>query len=116
MWLDFNSIRVLNVYAFEKHTGCKTKHPNNHIYFQRRFIRKFWNLGTLQKLCCLMWSKLYQPESFSHMERSNLFHLHVFCIFFRLSKSSIFNCLRSESFQPAVQELQRMYAKEDCFF
>ncbi|KAL0646560.1 hypothetical protein Bca4012_044851 [Brassica carinata] len=36
-----------------------TKHPNNHIYFQRRFIREFMNLGTLQKLCCLMWIKLH---------------------------------------------------------
>jgi len=25
---------VLNAYAFERHAGCKTKHPNNHIYFE----------------------------------------------------------------------------------
>ncbi|CAA3027009.1 Hypothetical predicted protein [Olea europaea subsp. europaea] len=25
---------VINAYEFEKHAGCKTKHPNNHIYFE----------------------------------------------------------------------------------
>jgi ribonuclease I len=25
---------VLNAYEFERHAGCKTKHPNNHIYFE----------------------------------------------------------------------------------
>lgn len=24
----------LNAYEFERHAGCKTKHPNNHIYFE----------------------------------------------------------------------------------
>ena len=26
--------KVLNAYEFERHAGCKTKHPNNHIYFE----------------------------------------------------------------------------------
>lgn len=26
-------IQSLNAYEFERHAGCKTKHPNNHIYF-----------------------------------------------------------------------------------
>lgn len=30
MWL----YKVLNAYEFERHAGCKTKHPNNHIYFE----------------------------------------------------------------------------------
>lgn len=25
---------MLNAYEFERHAGCKTKHPNNHIYFE----------------------------------------------------------------------------------
>jgi ribonuclease I len=25
---------VLTAYEFERHAGCKTKHPNNHIYFE----------------------------------------------------------------------------------
>ncbi|XP_023532225.1 uncharacterized protein LOC111794439 isoform X2 [Cucurbita pepo subsp. pepo] len=26
--------KMLNAYEFERHAGCKTKHPNNHIYFE----------------------------------------------------------------------------------
>ncbi|KAE8657864.1 auxin-induced protein 5NG4-like [Hibiscus syriacus] len=29
-----NSSKVINAYEFEQHAGCKTKHPNNHIYFE----------------------------------------------------------------------------------
>ncbi|KAJ6772818.1 AUTOIMMUNE REGULATOR [Salix koriyanagi] len=28
------SNKVLNAYEFERHANCKTKHPNNHIYFE----------------------------------------------------------------------------------
>ncbi|KAK7279439.1 hypothetical protein RJT34_24492 [Clitoria ternatea] len=28
-----NFSKVINAYEFERHAGCKTKHPNNHIYF-----------------------------------------------------------------------------------
>ncbi|KAK4776190.1 hypothetical protein SAY87_024151 [Trapa incisa] len=27
---------VINAYEFERHADCKTKHPNNHIYFENR--------------------------------------------------------------------------------
>lgn len=30
----FFLVKVLNAYEFERHAGCKTKHPNNHIYFE----------------------------------------------------------------------------------
>lgn len=26
-------LQVINAFEFERHAGCKTKHPNNHIYF-----------------------------------------------------------------------------------
>ncbi|KAI3453710.1 hypothetical protein Pfo_010373 [Paulownia fortunei] len=26
--------KAINAYEFERHAGCKTKHPNNHIYFE----------------------------------------------------------------------------------
>ncbi|KAI9072758.1 hypothetical protein K1719_045250 [Acacia pycnantha] len=29
-----NYSKVLNACEFERHAGCKTKHPNNHIYFE----------------------------------------------------------------------------------
>jgi ribonuclease I len=28
------TLQSLNAYEFERHAGCKTKHPNNHIYFE----------------------------------------------------------------------------------
>jgi ribonuclease I len=28
------AVQVLNAYEFERHANCKTKHPNNHIYFE----------------------------------------------------------------------------------
>ena len=31
---DFCTVQVLNAYEFERHANCKTKHPNNHIYFE----------------------------------------------------------------------------------
>lgn len=31
---DCNLSIALNAYEFERHAGCKTKHPNNHIYFE----------------------------------------------------------------------------------
>lgn len=27
-------LQVINAYEFERHANCKTKHPNNHIYFE----------------------------------------------------------------------------------
>ncbi|MFS7972147.1 putative Jas TPL-binding domain, ribonuclease T2, His active site 2 [Helianthus anomalus] len=29
-----NHTKALNAYEFERHAGCKTKHPNNHLYFE----------------------------------------------------------------------------------
>ncbi|KAK4778326.1 hypothetical protein SAY87_018513 [Trapa incisa] len=31
---ECNYSKSLNAYEFERHAGCKTKHPNNHIYFE----------------------------------------------------------------------------------
>lgn len=31
---DCKLLKVINAYEFERHAGCKTKHPNNHIYFE----------------------------------------------------------------------------------
>lgn len=30
---DCHLSKIVNAYEFERHAGCKTKHPNNHIYF-----------------------------------------------------------------------------------
>ncbi|KAM7263602.1 hypothetical protein ACFE04_001285 [Oxalis oulophora] len=29
-----NFSKVINAFEYERHAGCKTKHPNNHIYFE----------------------------------------------------------------------------------
>ena len=36
MWslTNITFLKVINAYEFERHAGCKTKHPNNHIYFE----------------------------------------------------------------------------------
>lgn len=31
---DTLQYQALNAYEFERHAGCKSKHPNNHIYFE----------------------------------------------------------------------------------
>ncbi|KAL3833493.1 hypothetical protein ACJIZ3_008229 [Penstemon smallii] len=31
---DCKLSKSINAYEFERHAGCKTKHPNNHIYFE----------------------------------------------------------------------------------
>ncbi|XP_073042864.1 uncharacterized protein [Primulina eburnea] len=31
---DCKLSKAINAYEFERHAGCKTKHPNNHIYFE----------------------------------------------------------------------------------
>ncbi|KAK4759974.1 hypothetical protein SAY87_023105 [Trapa incisa] len=31
---ECNNQRIINAYEFEQHAGCKTKHPNNHIFFE----------------------------------------------------------------------------------
>ncbi|KAL7150351.1 hypothetical protein ABFS83_05G106300 [Erythranthe nasuta] len=31
---DCKLTKAINAYEFERHAGCKTKHPNNHIYFE----------------------------------------------------------------------------------
>jgi ribonuclease I len=32
--IDVLYYQGLNAFEFEKHAGCKSKHPNNHIYFE----------------------------------------------------------------------------------
>ncbi|KAK4756075.1 hypothetical protein SAY87_009832 [Trapa incisa] len=31
---ECNNQRIINAYEYEQHAGCKTKHPNNHIFFE----------------------------------------------------------------------------------
>ncbi|KAM1441832.1 hypothetical protein ACFXTO_009890 [Malus domestica] len=88
---DFS--KVINAYEFERHAGCKTKHPNNHIYFESGKTI----YGTVQELRSTPQNMLFeviQTITGSPINQKS----------FRLWK---------ESFMAATRELQRIYGKEE---
>ncbi|XP_021641946.1 uncharacterized protein LOC110636519 isoform X2 [Hevea brasiliensis] len=88
-----NSSKVLNAYEFERHAGCKTKHPNNHIYFD--------NGKTIYQIVQELRST---PESMLFDVIQTVFGAPINQKSFRTWK---------ESFQAATRELQRIYGKEE---
>lgn len=88
-----NFSKVLNAYEFERHAGCKTKHPNNHIYFE--------NGKTIYQIVQELRST---PESLLFDTIQNVFGAPINQKAFRSWK---------ESFQAATRELQRIYGKEE---
>ncbi|CAM8917053.1 unnamed protein product [Rhodiola kirilowii] len=87
-----NSSKVINAYEFERHAGCKTKHPNNHIYFENGKTI----YGIVQELRSTPQNMLFdviQTITGSPINQKS----------FRLWK---------ESFLAATRELQRIYGKE----
>ncbi|PIA53012.1 hypothetical protein AQUCO_01000700v1 [Aquilegia coerulea] len=85
--------KVLNAYEFERHAGCKTKHPNNHIYFENGKTI----YAVVQELRSTPQSLLFeaiQTVTGSPVNEKS----------FRIWK---------ESFQAATRELQRIYGKDD---
>ncbi|XP_056858542.1 uncharacterized protein LOC108842993 [Raphanus sativus] len=88
--------KVLNAYAFERHAGCKTKHPNNHIYFE--------NGKTIYQIVQELRNT---PETVLFDVVQTVFGSPINQKAFRIWK---------ESFQAATRELQRIYGKEErCF-
>ncbi|GMI92050.1 HopZ1a Interactor 1 [Hibiscus trionum] len=87
-----NFSKVLNAYEFERHAGCKTKHPNNHIYFE--------NGKTIYQIVQELRST---PESLLFDTIQTVFGAPINQKSFRIWK---------ESFQAATRELQRIYGKE----
>lgn len=88
--------KVLNAYAFERHAGCKTKHPNNHIYFE--------NGKTIYQIVQELRNT---PETMLFDVVQTVFGSPINQKAFRIWK---------ESFQAATRELQRIYGKEErCF-
>ncbi|CAN8301236.1 unnamed protein product [Cochlearia groenlandica] len=88
--------KVLNAYAFERHAGCKTKHPNNHIYFE--------NGKTIYQIVQELRNT---PETMLFDVIQTVFGSPINQKAFRIWK---------ESFQAATRELQRIYGKEErCF-
>lgn len=88
-----NFSKVLNAYEFERHAGCKTKHPNNHIYFE--------NGKTIYQIVQELRST---PESLLFDAIQTVFGAPINQKSFRIWK---------ESFQAATRELQRIYGKEE---
>lgn len=88
-----NFSKVLNAYEFERHANCKTKHPNNHIYFE--------NGKTIYQIVQELRST---PESMLFDAVQTVTGSPINQKAFRIWK---------ESFQAATRELQRIYGKEE---
>lgn len=88
-----NYSKVLNAYEFERHANCKTKHPNNHIYFE--------NGKTIYQIVQELRST---PESQLFDTIQTVFGAPINQKSFRTWK---------ESYQAATRELQRIYGKEE---
>ncbi|XP_042042450.1 uncharacterized protein LOC121787683 isoform X3 [Salvia splendens] len=87
------SREALNAYEFERHAECKTKHPNNHIYFE--------NGKTIYQIVQELRST---PESMLFDAIQTVTGSPINQKAFRTWK---------ESFQAATRELQRIYGKEE---
>ncbi|KAM5560030.1 hypothetical protein ABKV19_021278 [Rosa sericea] len=88
-----NFSKVINAYEFERHASCKTKHPNNHIYFENGKTI----YGIVQELRSTPQNMLFdviQTITGSQINQKS----------FRLWK---------ESFLAATRELQRIYGKDE---
>ncbi|XP_027108914.2 uncharacterized protein [Coffea arabica] len=88
-----NYSKALNAYEFERHAGHKTKHPNNHIYFE--------NGKTIYQIVQELRNT---PESSLFDAIQNVTGSPINQKAFRIWK---------ESFQAATRELQRIYGKEE---
>ncbi|GMP85384.1 hypothetical protein CsSME_00038563 [Camellia sinensis var. sinensis] len=88
-----NFSKAINAYEFERHAGCKTKHPNNHIYFENGKTV----YGIVQELKNTPQNLLF--EVIQTITGSPLNQKY-----FRLWK---------ESFAAATCELQRIYGKDE---
>ncbi|KAF4373476.1 hypothetical protein F8388_025170 [Cannabis sativa] len=88
-----NFTKVINAYEFERHADCKTKHPNNHIYFENGKTV----YGIVQELRSTPQNMLFdaiQTITGSPINQKS----------FRLWK---------ESFLAATRELQRIYGTDE---
>lgn len=88
-----NFSKVINAYEFERHAGCKTKHPNNHIYFENGKTI----YGIVQEL-----RSTPQNMLFDVIQTITGSPINQKC--FRIWK---------DSFLAATLELQRIYGKDE---
>ncbi|KAF6164387.1 hypothetical protein GIB67_037544 [Kingdonia uniflora] len=86
-------LQVLNAYEFERHAGCKTKHPNNHIFF----VNGKTIYGIVQELRSTPQHLLF--EAIQTVTGS------------QINRKAFLSW--KESFQAATRELQRIYGKDE---
>ncbi|KAL2517106.1 hypothetical protein Adt_13353 [Abeliophyllum distichum] len=84
---------AVNAYEFERHAGCKTKHPNNHIYFENGKTI----YAVVQELKSTPQDMLF--EAIENVTGSPVNQKN-----FRTWKAS---------YQAATRELQRIYGKDE---
>ncbi|KAL1538643.1 hypothetical protein AAHA92_27363 [Salvia divinorum] len=90
---DCKLSKTINAYEFERHAGCKTKHPNNHIYFENGKTI----YAVVQELKSTPQEMLFdvmQNVTGSAVNQKN------------------FNIWKA-SYQAATRELKRIYGKDD---
>ncbi|CAN7008835.1 unnamed protein product [Brassica oleracea var. botrytis] len=90
-----NSSKVVNAYEFERHAGCKTKHPNNHIYFENGKTI----YGIVQEL--------------RNTPQDLLFNVIPTMTGSTINQKSF--RLWKESYLAATRELRRIYGKEEGY-
>ncbi|KAB2622205.1 hypothetical protein D8674_024387 [Pyrus ussuriensis x Pyrus communis] len=88
-----NFSKVINAYEFERHADCKTKHPNNHIYFENGKTI----YGIVQELRSTPQNMLFEVIQTIIGSPINQKSFHLW----------------KESFLAATRELQRIYGKEE---
>ncbi|XP_051129751.1 uncharacterized protein LOC127250485 [Andrographis paniculata] len=90
---DCKLSKVINAYEFERHAGCKTKHPNNHIYFENGKTI----YAVVQELKNTPQDKLF--DVIQHVTGSTV-------------NENNFTAWKA-SYRAATRELQRIYGKDD---
>lgn len=88
-----NQSKALNAYEFERHAGCKTKHPNNHIYFESG-------------------KTIYQIVQELRSTPESLLFDAILTVTGSPINQKAFRTWK-ESFQAATRELQRIYGKDE---
>uniref|UniRef100_A0A2P2KDE8 Tify domain-containing protein n=1 Tax=Rhizophora mucronata TaxID=61149 RepID=A0A2P2KDE8_RHIMU len=91
--MECNYSKALNAYEFERHANCKTKHPNNHIYFDNG--KTIYSVvQELKNTSQVMLFDAIQNVTGSQINQKN-FHIW------------------KASYQAATRELQRIYGKDE---
>lgn len=88
-----NYSKVINAYEFERHASCKTKHPNNHIYFENGKTI-YAAVQELRSTPQTMLFEVIQTITGSPINQKSF-------------------TLWKESFQAATRELQRIYGTDE---